>query len=87
MAALGWVDLLEGQVEGLVDLAGYQVADLVDLGDYQAIDLVGLVDREGLDLWADLQALLVLLLFLVPMEGQPLRGVVLVSFSERFPSL
>ena len=70
-----------------MDLVGYQVADLVDLGDYQAIDLVGLVDREGLDLQVDLQALLVLLLFLVPMEGQPLRGFVLVSFSERVPLL
>ena len=57
-----------------MDLAGYQVADLVDLGDYQAIHLVGLVDREGLHLLVDLQALLVLPLFLVPMEGQPLRG-------------
>ena len=68
-----------------MDLAGYQVADLVYLGDYQAIDLVGLVEREGLDLWVGLQALLVLPLFLVPMEGQPLRGFVLVSFSDRVP--
>ena len=65
-----------------MDLVGYQVADLVDLGDYQAIDLVGLVDREGLGLLVDLQALLVLPLFLVPMEEQPSMGFALVSFSE-----
>ena len=43
--------------------------ELVGLGDYQAVGLVDLVDREGLDLLTDLQALQVLILFLVPMEG------------------
>ena len=69
------------------DLADYQVANLVDLGHYQAIDLVDLVDREGLGLLVDLQSLLVLPLFLVSVEGQPLRDFVLVSFSKRVHSL